>query len=202
MIKFFKRIISLRRFTKLANSVGYNLKDPHPVESLAFQTIAAIKLSPQKDFSLKHNELTMYDTIIFTLFILRMNGISIINNKTKAEMFSDFYIRKVTEYFPEGHNISKKYDSDYFAERVKYYDSLLTDTSYSFDERIKNVVEAFKTIIMHDYIGQYMRFNKNSPLPLFGLDMHFKISIEVELFYDTLPVFFNKILKDIDELYN
>lgn len=202
MIKFFKRILDFRRFIKYADSVGFNLKTPTPVESIAFQTVAATVLSSQKDFSLKHNELTTYDTIIFTLFIIRMLCISKIDNRAKAEEFSNTYINKVFQFFPKYKEISNKYDSDFFEERVRYYDFIFANDSRSFDERLEMIVKAFEAIIIYDYTGEYVRFNENTPLMITNFDKQFKITMDVKIFYNTLPNFFGKLMSDVYKFYN
>lgn len=194
--------LAFEEFVKFADSVGFNLENPTPVESLAFQTVALIKLSPIKDFALKCNELSMFDTIIFTLFIIRMQCITNIDNRKNAELFDNDYISKVFEYFPESHSITKQYDSEYFNERVKYYDSIIADNSYPFDKRMTMLIESFEEIIKYDYTGEYVRFNQNTPMILLGIDKQFKISADVKMFYNSLPDFFNSLLPDIFEFYN
>ena len=143
MIKFIKKILEFKKFIKYANSVGFNLNNPSPVEALAFQTVSFIVLSNQKDFSLKRNELTIFDTIIFTLFFVRMLCITQIDNREKTEEFSNTYIDKVFQFFPKSKEISRKYDSDFFDERVMYYDSLIDFDSFSFEECTQDIVNAF-----------------------------------------------------------
>lgn len=196
-----KTFLAYRKFVKLAKSVGYNLHNSHPIESLAFMTVSAIKLSPQKDYILKCNELALYDTIIFTIFIIRMICIAQINDRANAEKFSDDYISKVFEYFPEWQDISNKYDTDYFSKRVEYYDSILTDESIPFDDRIKKIVETFSSIITYDFEEKYIRFDESTPLMLIGIDKQFKITTQVNLFYNTLPDFFARLLPDVLKLY-
>ena len=202
MLSLLKNIIRYRKFVKLANSVGFNTHNPHPIESIAFMTVSAIKLNPKKDYILKCNDIALYDSIIFTMFVIRMICISQINNRANAEKFSNDYISKVFEYFPESKIISNKYDSDFFSERVKYYDSLLADESIPFDERIKNVVKKFGSIISYDYTGKYVRFNNNTPLMLIDFDKQFIITNTVNSYYNTLPDFFARLLPDVFKLYN
>jgi hypothetical protein len=202
MIKFFKRISEFRKFLKYADSVGFNLKNPTPIESIAFQTVAAIVLSSQKEFSLKHNELTTYDAIIFTLFIIRMLCITQIGNRAKAEEFSDIYISKVLQYFPKWKEISDKYDNEFFERRVQYYDYIFSNNSQNFDECMEIMLKAFENIITYDHIGQYVRFDENTSLRIIGFDKQFLISMDVKLYYNALPNFFGKLLSDIRNFYN
>ena len=202
MIKFIKRILDFRKFVKYADSVGFNLNNPTPVESLAFQTVAAIVLSPQKDFSLKRNELTTFDTIIFTLFVVRMLCITQIDDREKAEEFSSTYINKVFQFFPKHREISNKHDTDFFGERVNYYDYIFSNNSCSFDERMEMLVKAFETIITYDYTDEYVRFEENTPLMITNFENQFKISVDVNVFYNTLPNFFGKLIADICKTYN
>lgn len=194
----FRKILLYRRFVKLARSVGYDLHDAHPVESLAFMTISASKLSPIKE--LKCNEIALYDTIIFTMFIVRMVCIAKINDRTNAEEFSNSYIKQVFEYFPEWQSISNKYDKEFFSERVKYYESLLADESV--DDQLKNVVNGFKSIIIYDYAEKYVRFDKTTPFMLIDFDIQFKINAQVHSYYNTLPDLFGRLLPDVFKLYN
>lgn len=201
MIKFIKRITNFRKFVKYANSVGYNLNNPTPVESLAFQTVASMLLNPQKN-CLNKNNLTIYDTIIFTLFVIRMVCISKIENRAKAEEFSNDYISKVFEYFPQYKQISKQYDSEFFEERVRYYDYIFMNDNYSFDERIEMIVKAFGAIITYDYNGEYVRFDENTPLMITDVLEQMEIIVSVKTFHNNLPNFFGKLLPDIYKFYN
>lgn len=201
MFKFIKRIIHFRKFVKYADSVGFNLNNHTPVEALAFQTVAAMLLNPNKDY-LNKNNLTIYDTIIFTLFMIRMLCISKIENRAKAEEFSDDYIAKVFQYFPQHKQISKEYDSEFFEERVKYYDYIFMNETSSFDERIEMIIKAFGAIITYDYNEEYVRFNKHTPLMITDVFEQIQILMSVKAFYKTFPDFFGKILPDIYKFYN
>jgi len=195
--------VTSKEFANLSNSVGFDFKNPHPVETLAFQTVAVSKLNPQKDSVFNHNDLTMYDTIIVTLFFVRMLCITQIKNKAKAEEFSDLYISKVFEYFPDAQSISKKYDTEFFTERVKFYDYLIANSPQSDgDNYIKVLVKAFTMIITYDYAEQYIRIDENTPLMIMDIFEQFKITNEVNTFFNTLPGFFTKLLPDIFTVYN
>ena len=194
--------LSLNEFVRFADSVGYDIQDSHPVESLAFQTVASIKLNPHKEFSLNHNELTVFDTIIFTLFIVRMICITQIKSRAKAEEFSELYIKKVFDYFPESKRISEKYDSDFFAERVTYYDSLVTFDSFSFEKCSAKIVGGFEEIMKYDYAEQYVRFNQGAPVMVLDFPESFKISADVKIFFRAMPDLFKSILPNVFEIYN
>lgn len=196
------KIIDFIKFVRFANSVRFNLNNHSPIEALAFQTVAAIKLSRQKNFTLTHNALTTYDSIIFTLFVLRIMCITGISNRENAEEFSNMYINKVLSYFPERNKISKKYDLNFFENRVKYYDSLLTNVSGSADELLDKIVTAFESIITYDYFGKYVRFNESTPPLIIDFFEKIKISTDVKSYYSSFDSFFYKLLQDIYELYN
>lgn len=202
MIKFVKRILDFKKFIKYADTVGFNLKNPTPTESIAFQTVASIVLSSQKDFSLKHTELTTYDTIIFTLFVIRMLCIAGIDNREKAEEFSDTYINRVFQYFPKWKEISSKYDSTFFERRIQHYDYIFANNSHEFDECMKMIIQAFENIITYDYVGEYVRFDENTSLRIIDFDKQFKISMDVKMYYDALPNFFGKLMSDVHKFYN
>lgn len=194
--------LSLNEFVRFADSVGYDIQDSHPVESLAFQTVASVKLNPHKEFSLNRNELTIFDTIIFTMFIVRMICITQIKYRAKAEEFSELYIKKVFEYFPESKRISEKYDSDFFAERVTYYDSLIAYDSLSFEDCTSKIVAGFEEIMKYDYAEQYVRFNQGTPLMILDFSENLKISADVKIFFRAMPDFFTSILPDVFKIYN
>ena len=201
MLKLFRRISSFRKFVRFANSVGYDLKNPHTVESLAFQTVAISKLNPQNNSIFNHSDLTKFDTIIFTLFFIRMLCLTQIKNRTKAEEFSDFYISKVFQYFPDAQIISKKYDAQYFTERVKYYDYIVEKATCSDDDHTKLLVNAFRDIITYDYKEDYIRFDENTSPMIIDVFGQFKITNEVNIFFNSLPDFFAKLLPDIFKVY-
>ena len=202
MLKLLKKTLSFRKFVKFANSVGYNLKNSHPVETIAFQTVAISKLNPEKDSVFNHNDLTMYDTIIFTLFFIRMLCITQIKNRTKAEEFSDFYISKVFQYFPDAQRISNEYDTEFFAERVKYYDYIVEKATCSDGDHTKLLINTFRDIITYDYNEEYIRFDENTPSMIIDIFEQFKITNEVDIFFNSLPDFFAKLLPDIFKAYN
>lgn len=202
MIKFIKNVLSYRRFVKLANSVGFNLKNPRPIETLAFQTMAVFKMRPNEESYLKCNDLALYDSVIFTLFWVRMKCLPEIKDRTTAELFSNQYIHHVFKFFPEGDMIAKKYDVDFFTYRTKFYDSILADDTKSLDEKIESLVEGFISIITYDYSGQYVRFNKSTPLMTIDLFEQLKINRDVKLYFMTLPTFFNSPIYDVIEYYN
>ena len=202
MFKLVKNFLSFRKFVKFANSVGYNIKNPHPVETIAFQTVAISKLNPKKDSVFNHNSLTKFDTIIFTLFFIRMLCITQISNRTKAEEFSNFYISKVFQYFPDAQRILKQYDALYFAERVKYYDCIVEKATCSDGDHTKLLVDAFTKIITYGYKEEYIRFDENTPSMIIDVFEQFKITNEVNIFFNSLPDFFAKLLPDIFKVYN
>ena len=202
MIRFVKNFLSYRRFVKLANSVGFNLKNPYPVEALAFQTMAIFKMSPNKESYLKCNDLALYDSVIFTLFWARMLCLPEIKDRTMAEFFSNQYKNYVVKFFPEGDMIAKKHDTDFFTHRVNFYDSILADDTKSLDDKIESLVEGFTRIIAYDYSGKYVRFNETTPLMLINFIDQLKINSEVKIYFQTLPNFFNSLLSDVIEYYN
>ena len=202
MIRFIKKFLSYRRFVKLANSVGFNLQNPRPVETLGFQTMAVLKLFPNKKSYLKCNDLALYDSIIFTLFWLRMICLTEIKDRTMAELFSNQYISYVIKFFPEGNRIAQKYDADFFTYRANYYDSILTDDTKSSDDKIEALIEAFISIINYDYSGKYVRYNANTPMMLLGFDDHLKINYEIKAYLKSIPDFFSSPIHDVIEYYN
>ena len=190
-----------RKFIKYANSVGFNLNNSTPIETIAFQTVACVELNPRKGI-LNHNDLTTCDSIIFALFIIRMLCIGQIKPRRHAERFSDEYISKVFQYFPKYKQISNKYDHNFFEERVRYYDAVFNVNANSFDEGIERVVKTFESIIMYDYEGEYTRFNENTPLMILDFQKHFEISMAVKIFYNSLPELFGKLLIDVKSYYD
>ena len=202
MFKFIRNFLSYRRFVKLANSVGFDLKNPTPIEALAFQTMARFKMFPNQEPCLKHNDLTLYDSIIFTLFWIRMLCLDEIKDRKSAEMFSNQYVHYVLKFFPEGAKIAKKYDADFFEHRANYYDSILADDTKSSDEKIQSLVDAFSRIIVYDYSGKYVRFNDSTPLMISDVFEMLKINIEIKIYFQTLPDFFNSPMQDVIEYYN
>ena len=178
---------------KRAELIGCTYKKASALEKLSIQSAAAMTKINQK--SLKYNKLCVCDTFIFTIFLIRFFCIASIDNRNEAIKFSEQYMNLAYKCYYEKENLPIEIRSDIFSNRLKLYDSIFTEPE-SFADKGENLFYEFTTIILNDISGNYVSVHSNSPLTLYGLDVHMSVYNEVIEYYKTLPTSFKSYIDE------
>ena len=183
-----------------AKAVGVDLKNPKPYETLAFFTVYGFISLPKSH--LHRNDLSTYDSVIFSAFFVRALCFPQISKRENAENFSRDYMDKVLEYFPEHKQISEKYDKEMFENRVRHYDSIMTDKTLQYEERINKIVAAFEKIMAYDYNCQYVHIDENTPFMVNDIFIQFELTCHINTYIDYLLTGIKPALPQLLSFYN